>query len=98
MHGIYRVRSVRVIAPYVIEVSFDDGKKRTVDLEPILYGELYGPLSDPALFAEVTVDPEIATVVWPNGADFDPETLHDWPAHREAFIVQAKEWQHARSV
>ena len=98
MHAIYRVRTVRVVAPYVVEVSFDDGAVREVDLEPILYGELYGPLRDPAFFAAVTVDPEIATIVWPNGADFDPETLHDWPSHRDAFIARAKEWQHARSA
>lgn len=24
-------------------------------------------------------DPELRTLVWPNGADFDPYVLHDWP-------------------
>jgi len=98
MHRICRVTSVRVLAPYVLELAFDDGVERRVDLEPILHGELYGPLRDAGLFARVTVGSEAHTVVWPNGADFDPAILHDWPEHKAAFIEQAKRWQHARSA
>jgi hypothetical protein len=35
------------------------------------------------LFNQVEIDPEIHTLVWPNGADFDPETLHNWPKYVE---------------
>jgi hypothetical protein len=52
---------------------------QVIDFGPILYGELYGRLRDIELFRRVTVDPEVHTLVWPNGADFDPATLHDWP-------------------
>ncbi len=44
----------------------------------MLTGELYSPLQDLGLFNQVQLDPEISTLVWPNGADFDPATLHDW--------------------
>jgi hypothetical protein len=47
-----------------------------VDIEPLLYGEMFEPLRDFARFAEVTVDPELGTVVWPNGADLSPEFLY----------------------
>lgn len=95
-HPIHRVRCVEVIAPWVLRVTFDDDLERTIDLEPVLAGELYGPLRDPELFRQVRVDPEVYTVVWPNGADFDPATLHDWPDHAAAFARKAREW--ARST
>jgi len=33
-------------------------------------------LRDPALFARVEVDAEAGTIVWPNGADLDPDVLY----------------------
>lgn len=92
LHPIHRVSAVEVVRPYVIRVEFDDGLERTIDLEPVLAGELYGPLRDPSTFRRVQVDPEVRTIVWPNGADFDPATLHDWPDYAEAFARKAREW------
>lgn len=97
VHPIYRVQAVAVVAPYTLEVAFDDGLVRWVDLSAVLAGELYGPLRDPALFAQARVDPEVQTVVWPNGADFDPATLHDWPAHEAAFRALAQRWEPAHA-
>lgn len=96
-HPIYRVRSVEVVAPYTLRLTFDDGAERRVDLRPVLAGALYGPLRDPALFGQVRVDPEVHTVTWPNGADFDPATLHDWPAHEAAFRELAQRWEPAHA-
>jgi hypothetical protein len=45
------------------------------------------------LFNRVQIDSEAGTLVWHNGADFDPATLHDWPAHREAFGKLARGWE-----
>jgi len=42
-------------------------------------GSLFGPLQDLAVFNAVTLDAEAGTLVWPNGTDFDPATLRDWP-------------------
>lgn len=95
MHAIYKVTDVEVLPPYGLRVTFDDGIVREVDLQDMLAGELYGPLRDAELFHEVSVDPEAHTVTWPNGADFDPETLHDWPEHRDALVALARSWRSA---
>lgn len=72
------VVSVRVIPPYMLELEFEDGVQRVVDLEDELYGPIFEPLKDPAYFAQVSVDDELGTVVWPNGADIAPETLYEY--------------------
>ena len=91
-HNIYRVVSCKIIAPYTLQLRFDDGAEQIIDFRPILTGELYGPLLDLSLFNQVTIDPEIFTIVWPNGADFDPATLHDWPEQVDALVERAKKW------
>jgi hypothetical protein len=92
-HPIYRVESFEVVAPYTLRVRFDDGTEQVIDFLPVLAGELYGPLRDPSAFRQVRVDPEVRTLVWPNGADFDPATLHDWPEHVAALKSCAAGWE-----
>src|SRR5581483_2623015 len=70
------VSAVRVLRPYVLEVTFADGVQGYVDVEPLLEGEVFAPLRDPARFAEAFVDADAGTVVWPNGADLSPEFLY----------------------
>jgi hypothetical protein len=78
IHPIYRVVAFKILAPYTLEVEFDDNTTQVIDFKPILKGELYGPLQNSTLFNQVQIDPEVHTLVWPNGTDFDPATLHDW--------------------
>ena len=92
-HPIYQVQAVEIVEPYTLRVRFTDNTEQVVYLKPVLAGELYGPLLDLQLFNQVAVDSEIRTVVWPNGADFDPATLHDWPQHKDAFAARAREWE-----
>lgn len=91
-HPLHRVRSFSIEAPYTLRVEFDDATEQVIDFRPILAGELFGPLLDLAVFNQVRVDPEVRTLVWPNGADFDPATLHDWPIHAQAMAARAREW------
>ena len=92
-HPIYRVVDFEIAGPYTLRIRFDDATVQTINFEPALAGELYGPLRDLKLFNQATVDPEVLTLVWPNGADFDPATLHDWPLHEQALRERAKQWQ-----
>lgn len=94
-HPIHRVLSCEVVAPFTLQLRFADGLERRIDFRPMLAGELFGPLRDLALFNQVRLDTEVHTVVWPNGADFDPATLHDWPLHEAAFRELAQRWEHA---
>jgi hypothetical protein len=96
-HPLYRITSFEHIAPYTLRLRFDDGLCRTIDFESILEGELFGPLRDPAVFAQVSLDPDAQTVVWPSGADFDPASLHDWPEHETAFRAAAQGWRQCQA-
>ncbi len=93
IHPIYRVRSFEIVRPYTLRVRFDDNTEQVIDFLPVLAGELYGPLRDLALFNQVQIDPEVHTLVWPNGADFDPATLHDWPAYADSLAARARQWE-----
>ena len=92
-HPIYRVCSFQIDGPYVLRVQFDDETEQRIDFQPVLAGELFGPLRDIKQFNQVRIDPEVHTLVWPNGADFDPATLHDWPAHAQALATRARQWE-----
>lgn len=91
-HLICRVERFEIVAPYTIRVDFDDSTRQVIDFLPVLRGELYGPLRDLALFNRVSRDAEVHTLVWPNGADFDPATLHEWPCCAAAFAKMASAW------
>ena len=96
-HPIYRVTDFEIVAPYTLRVTFDDNLQQVIDFRPLLEGDLYGPLRDKKLFDQVEIDPEVHTLVWPNGADFDPAMLHDWPQHEEGMKSLAKQWASQKS-
>jgi hypothetical protein len=93
VHPIHRVRAFQIVAPYTLRVQFDDETEQVINFEPVLAGELYRPLRDLSLFNQVRLDPEVHTLIWPNGADFDPATLHDWPKLAQALIARARQWE-----
>jgi hypothetical protein len=92
-HPIYKIESFESVGNYTLLVTFDDGHRQQIDFRPALAGELYGPLQDLHLFNQVSIHPEVHTLEWPNGADFDPETLHDWPEHVEALKEESAKWE-----
>jgi len=94
-HPIYRVAHFDIIGPYTLAVAFGDGTEQRIDFRPVLNGVLFGPLRDLAIFNAVALDPDAGTLVWPNGADFDPAALHDWPRICEELAARAREWTEA---
>ncbi len=71
------VVSVTQTGPYRLRLRFDDGVEGEVDVKAaVSFVGVFEPLRDPGFFAQVRVDPEAGTIVWPNGADLDPLVLH----------------------
>jgi hypothetical protein len=72
-----RIAAVEPLDGFRLRLTFDDGKTREIDLEDDLWGPVFQPLRDePELFRQLRVDEELGTIVWPNGADMDPDVLH----------------------
>lgn len=74
-----RVVAVAPLGDYRLRLEFDDGIAGELDFAaevPSWKGVLTS-LRDPGFFAQVAVDDETGTIVWPNGVDFAPEVLHD---------------------
>lgn len=91
-HAIHRVERFEIVGPYTLALRFEDGTEQRIDFRPVLEGELFGPLQNPNVFDAVSLDKEVGTVTWPNGADFDPATLHDWPQVRDELVGMARHW------
>ncbi len=91
-HEIHRVVSFERFEAVTLRVRFADGSSQVIDFKPVLFGELYGALADAAFFGHVEVDEESHTLVWPNGADFDPAILHDWPRYGPELAKLAETW------
>jgi hypothetical protein len=91
-HPIFRVPAFDHVGSYTLRLEFDDRTVQVIDFSDVLAGELYGPLRDPVVFKQVRLDSEVGTLVWPNGADFDPATLHDWPQVCGELAKRAADW------
>jgi hypothetical protein len=74
-----RIVSVAAVGEYRLCLTFTDGSTGAVDLAPWIEGRggVFAPLQNPAFFARVTVDADAGTIVWPNGADLDPDVLYE---------------------
>ena len=91
-HPIHRVARFDIVGPYTLSVTFTDDTTQEIDFRPVLHGALFGPLRDLEVFNAVILDREVGTLTWPNGADFDPATLHEWPAVCAELAERAQAW------
>jgi hypothetical protein len=69
--------AVTPLEEYKLQLRFEDGAEGVVDLASHLsFRGIFEPLNNLAYFRQVRVDPDLGTVVWPNGADLDPDVLY----------------------
>ncbi len=73
---ILRVVKAKVCGPFSLDLTFNDGIRKCVNLKSLLRGPIFQPLKKAAYFKTVKLDRTCGTVCWPNGADFAPEALH----------------------
>jgi hypothetical protein len=73
-----RIKDVQYLHEYVLRLSFVDGVEAELDFANKVVGRggVFAPLAEIAYFAQVTVDPEAQTLIWPNGLDLDPDLLY----------------------
>lgn len=71
------ITAVEVVGDYRLRLSFEDGTVGEVGFTAREWRGVFEPLSDPAYFAQVRVDPGAGTIAWPNGADMAPEPLYE---------------------
>jgi len=71
------VIEVRALGGYRVRLRFQDGVQGELDLGRLIrFRGVFAPLKDEREFAKVRVDPELGTLVWPSGADLDPDVLY----------------------
>ena len=68
---------VRPIADYRLFLKFEDGVEGVVDVATMVrFDGVFAPLRNREAFLKVSVNSEIGTICWPNGADLDPDVLY----------------------
>jgi hypothetical protein len=68
---------VRPLNGYRLQLRFEDGAEGIVDLDgQIDFKGVFAPLRERSFFLQVQVNSELGTIVWPNGADLDPDVLY----------------------
>ncbi|MBN2895068.1 MAG: DUF2442 domain-containing protein [Campylobacterales bacterium] len=71
---ILHITHARHLHDYQLEVTFNNGITKIVDLQNELDGEIFEPLKNLEQFQKVYLD--CGTIAWENGADFAPEYLY----------------------
>lgn len=72
--NLVRITEATPLGGYRLRLTLTNGAVIERDVSPLLVGPVFEPLlRDSTLFARVSV--EEGTVVWPSGADLDPDVL-----------------------
>ncbi len=85
------VIDLRYMGGYRLWLAFHNGVAGEVDLRSHMqFTGVFRPLQDNSYFAQVRVDREAGTIVWPNHADLDPVVLYSWVTKRNIEDILAE--------
>ena len=71
------VTKVKLRGDYRLHLTFDDGESGDVDMAPMIAkGGVFSELAETSFFQKVTVNADVGTICWPNGADVCPDVLY----------------------
>lgn len=82
------VVDAKALDGHKLELSFEDGLQAVVDLDIVIerFDGIFEPLNDPDYFRQVRVDPDVGTIVWPNGADICPDVLYSYASGKPIIV------------
>ena len=87
------VVAVEPLAERLLRLTFEGGEQRDVDIaEVVAFDGVFESLRDPAYFRQVCVNPDVGTIVWPNGADLCPDVLYErgQPVHSSESVAAGR--------
>ena len=62
---------------YILRLTFEDGLEGDVDISRLIdFTGVFSELKAIEFFKSVSINAECGTIVWPNGADIDPDVLY----------------------
>ncbi len=84
----WRVSAFSVQPGFRLAITFVDGTRGVADLSRLVTGRnpgVYGVLADPAVFEQARL--ELGVITWQNGADLDPDWLHQELSNQVEWLV-----------
>ena len=74
----WRMRAVSALPDYRLSVTCNDGTSGIVDMSQLVTSHdagVFAALADENVFGQARI--ELGVLTWPNGADLDPEWVHE---------------------
>ncbi len=71
-----------------LALTFADGLQNIVDVDQVIgsYSGIFLPLLDDDFFRQVTVNRDLGTITWPNGADLCPDVLYSFASGKPIIV------------
>jgi hypothetical protein len=82
------VVQAKYVSDYLLDITFDDGTQKRIDVSQWFKGPVFEPLRKLAYFKKFFI--EATTIAWPNGVDIAPEALYEAEDMRKRQVRRSK--------